>query len=258
MKIYNTRVGDIYGIQEVIEVNTYNPESKGKRKILKDKCKCVNCGKITYKESRLLIKGEAISCTCETSKRMKEFNKQKNSVKVGNIYGFLEVVEILDVRKPLSRDKGERWAKCICHNCGNNNFEIRTNSLQNGNSKSCGCIKSRGETIIAKILKDNNINFAREYKFMDLKSENNVPYRFDFAVFSFDNKLDYLIEFDGRQHYTGPDATWKRSCSLEEIKKRDNEKNNYCIKNNIILKRIPYTDIQNITYDKIISNEYNI
>ena len=257
MKIYNTKVGDIYGIQEVIEVNTYNPESKSKRKILKDKCKCVNCGKITYKESRLLIKGEAISCTCETSKRMKEFNKQKNSVKVGNIYGFLEVVEILDVRKPLSRDKGERWAKCICHNCGNNNFEIRTNSLQNGNSKSCGCIKSRGETIIAKILKDNNINFAREYKFMDLKSENNVPYRFDFAVFSFDNKLDYLIEFDGRQHYESVEY-WGGEDYLKYLQQCDKIKNNYAKQNNIKMIRIPYYELDNITINELLGDKYVI
>ena len=79
----------------------------------------------------------------------------------------------------------------------------------------------------------------------------------DFAVFEND-KLQYLIEFDGRQHFTGPEATWSQSQTLEEIQYKDNLKNEYCKSNGIILKRIPYTCLSHLSYEEIISNIYNI
>jgi hypothetical protein len=44
---------------------------------------------------------------------------------------------------------------------------------------------------------DNNCNYIKEYKFLDLVGENGGTLRFDFAVFE-KEKLIYLIEFDGR------------------------------------------------------------
>ena len=54
------------------------------------------------------------------------------------------------------------------------------------------------------------------------------------------NKLSFLIEVDGKQHYTGPEATWTHTHSLEEIIYYDKLKNEYCLTHNILLKRIPY------------------
>ena len=81
--------------------------------------------------------------------------------------------------------------------------------------------------------------------------------RFDFAVFNND-KLEYLIEFDGRQHFTGPEASWTHAHSLEEIQFRDKLKNDYCKEHNIILKRIPYTALPHLSYEEIIGTKYNI
>ena len=116
---------------------------------------------------------------------------------------------------------------------------------------------SFGETMIETILQQNNIQYIKEYSFSDLLSVNGCPLRFDFAIFE-NQELKYLIEFDGRQHYTGPEAKWSHATSLEDIQQRDELKNNYCKNNNILLKRIPFFDISNITYEKIISNDYNI
>lgn len=82
--------------------------------------------------------------------------------------------------------------------------------------------------------------------------------RFDFAVFDESNQIKYLVEFDGRQHYFGTDAKWAESDSLETIQYRDNLKNKYCINKNIILKRIPYTDIKELTLENIESDKWNI
>ena len=47
--------------------------------------------------------------------------------------------------------------KCECQ-CGNICF-VSSSNLTRGYTKSCGCVKSRGEAIIKNILSQNNINF---------------------------------------------------------------------------------------------------
>ena len=97
-----------------------------------------------------------------------------------------------------------------------------------------------------------------EYTFDDLRNpETNRKLRFDFAVFE-NGQLAYLIEFDGRQHYTGPEAKWSHSVDLATIHFRDELKNNYCKSNHIKLKRIPYTSISQLSYENIISDKYDI
>ncbi|WP_291631441.1 hypothetical protein [Clostridium sp.] len=66
---------------------------------------------------------------------------------------------------------------------------------------SCGCINSKGELKISSILNDNNIKYKTQYTFNDLRSENGSLLRFDFAILNDDNKLLYLIEYQGKQHY---------------------------------------------------------
>jgi hypothetical protein len=62
--------------------------------------------------------------------------------------------------------------------------------LMKGDTLSCGCLRSSyGEITIETILKNNNINYIKEYIFPDLVSENNIPLRFDFAIFDDNNNL---------------------------------------------------------------------
>lgn len=60
---------------------------------------------------------------------------------------------------------------------------------------------SRGEIKIHEILEANDINFKEEYEFAGLKAPSGRPLRFDFAVFDDDGNLDFLIEYQGKQHY---------------------------------------------------------
>ena len=60
---------------------------------------------------------------------------------------------------------------------------------------------SRGEIKIHEILEQNGINFKEEYEFPGLKAPSGRPLRFDFAVFDDDGNLDFLIEYQGKQHY---------------------------------------------------------
>ena len=62
-------------------------------------------------------------------------------------------------------------------------------------------LASRGEIRIHEILESNGLNFKEESTIPGLNSSNGKPLRFDFAVFDDDGNLDFLIEYQGRQHY---------------------------------------------------------
>ena len=60
---------------------------------------------------------------------------------------------------------------------------------------------SRGEIKIHEILEKNDVNFKEEYEFEGLKAPSGRALRFDFAVFDDDGNLEFLIEYQGKQHY---------------------------------------------------------
>jgi len=60
---------------------------------------------------------------------------------------------------------------------------------------------SRGEIKIHEILEDAGLVFKEEYIFPGLTSTSGRPLRFDFAVFDDDGNIDFLIEYQGKQHY---------------------------------------------------------
>ncbi len=95
------------------------------------------------------------------------------------------------------------------------------------------CQESKGEKIISNFLKNKNIKFKREKRFSDCR--NILPLPFDFFLPNY----NICIEFDGKQHFI-QHKTWS---NLEEIQKRDKIKNIYCEKNNIILYRFNYKEI---------------
>ena len=109
---------------------------------------------------------------------------------------------------------------------------------------------SRGEIKIAEILQMNNLIFKEEYEFPDLKSPNGIPLRFDFAVFDDDGNLDFLIEFQGKQHYQ-PVSKFGGSRGLYQQQFNDNQKRQYCLLHNILLIEIPYTEEHLVNYDYI-------
>jgi hypothetical protein len=57
---------------------------------------------------------------------------------------------------------------------------------------------SRGEIKIYDILTEAGLNFKEEVSFAGLTSSNGRLLRFDFAVFTDDGEVDFLIEYQGR------------------------------------------------------------
>lgn len=45
---------------------------------------------------------------------------------------------------------------------------------------------------------------------------------------------------------------------FRKIQYSDTDKNKYCLEHNIILKRIPYYELENLSLDSIQSDKYNI
>ena len=67
---------------------------------------------------------------------------------------------------------------------------------------------SRGEIKIAEILEMSGLHYTEEQEFEGLVSSNGRPLRFDFCVYDDDGNVDFLIEYQGRQHYE-PSARFK-------------------------------------------------
>lgn len=114
---------------------------------------------------------------------------------------------------------------------------------------------SRGEIKIEEILKANGKNFQMEYSFSDLLSVTGHPLRFDFAVFDDDGELEFLIEYQGIQHYE-PKSKFGGYAGLRKQQYNDMRKREYCKKHNIILLAIPYLDEGRISYDYIMNAYY--
>ena len=111
------------------------------------------------------------------------------------------------------------------------------------------CQHSRGEDkIYSLLINHSNYKIIPQYKFNDLRSGKNYRniLRFDFAVFD-NNVLICLIEYDGEQHFNSVNCFGKdKEKTLEECRKRDALKDDYCIKHGYKLLRIPYTEYTNI------------
>ena len=111
---------------------------------------------------------------------------------------------------------------------------------------------SRGEIKIEDILTEAGLNFKEEYSFPDLVSTNGRPLRFDFVVFDDDGEIDFLIEFQGIQHYM-PKSKFGGMSGLRKQHFNDMQKREYCAKHNITLVAIPYWDESRIDYDYIMT-----
>ena len=152
----------------------------------------------------------------------------------GQKFNKLTVID-LDKEKTNQYKSNNSYCYWIVQcDCGSKPFSLVGHRL--GETLSCGCLNSKGEYLIGKILTENNISYEREKIFDDCYLiDKEHPSRFDFYV---DNK--YIIEFDGFQHFSYDNNGWNNYENYIKTKERDKIKNEYCIKNSIPLIRIPY------------------
>lgn len=111
---------------------------------------------------------------------------------------------------------------------------------------------SRGEIKIQEILQDAGFKFTMEQSFEGLTSSNGRVLRFDFCVFDDDGNIDFLIEYQGKQHYE-PSSKFGGKKGFYQQQYNDNKKRRFCQANEITLVEIPYTDEHLIDYDYIMT-----
>lgn len=203
-------------------------------------CRC-ECGTERIVSGLNLRHGKTYSCGCfnleQISKRNSEYFETLNNL-VGQKFGKLLVIE-----RTNKRDNGQVVYKCQC-DCGNIT-EARGSKLTDGSKQSCGCLNSKGEELISKILRENNIPFETQKTFDDCRNpKTNFLLRFDFCI---DNK--YLIEYNGQQHFKEKSFGHE---NLEERQYKDNFKNNYCKEHDIPLIRIPYTKYDTLCLEDLL------
>jgi hypothetical protein len=203
------------------------------------KCKC-DCGNIISVKSKNLNSNHYIqSCGCLKKDILKENIKNRIDNLEGKTFGYIKVIKMLDERK-----NNHIAYQCLCTACGNA-FITDSTSLRVNNIQSCGCIKSKGELIISKILNELNISYEREKTFKTcIFPDTKYLAKFDFYLPDY----NLLIEYDGVGHFK-PTANW----DFEQTKRNDKFKNQWCKENNIPLIRIPYTDFNKISTDYLLN-----
>ena len=209
------KIGDKTKTREILDIDrTRNPKK------IYWKVRCLQCGKIDW------VRTDSLNRQCKHCGNLHKTSKIYDDL-TNRTFGFWKVL--------YKADKPNYW-HCKCQNCGTERDVFRGN-LINGLSTSCGCINSKGEYELIKLLNKYQIKFETQYSFNDLVGKNNQKLKFDFAIFKNSN-LYCLIEFDGYQHFKY-NNNWNTSLEkFKRIQELDELKNIYCITHNILLYRL--------------------
>lgn len=230
-------IGQVFNYFTVID----GPIKKNKKNYWHCKCQCG-----TEKDVRTdeLKSGRTKSCGCYKKSIIIQNNIERQTLDLTEQrFGKLIAKEKTNKR---TNDGRVIW-KCLC-DCGNY-IEVGTHDLQQNKVISCGCLKSKGEFIIASLLQQHNIVFEEQKIFNDCKFPNSgYAAKFDFYI---DNL--YLIEYDGEQHYyyDNNSSSWNTKENFINTQIRDNYKNQWCEKNGIPLIRIPYTQLNKLNINDL-------
>lgn len=215
------KIGKQYGNLLVESIN--REKSNNKHTYYNCRCLCGNINNIIKRSDTL---NENSSCGCikrnisiNSIKALQNYAKEREKELIGQRFGKLTVIEYIG--KIKERNNANVW-KCLC-DCGNITFAT-TSELKSSHTKSCGCLHSYYEMLIASFLNQKEICFKQEYTFKDLiNSQTGKHLRFDFAIFDKNNILLGLIEYNGEQH-TDKNSIWYS----EEYVQRDEQKIKYC------------------------------
>ena len=225
-------IGKIFGRLTVLE-KAHTKKGKGAYY----RCLC-SCGNITIVQGSMLRSGNSKSCGCLNKEKIQQYEDLS-----GRRFGKLVVI-----RRVPNKGKGHGTRYLCKCDCGGTTVTERYN-LISGSTLSCGCLNSRGEFKIASILNENGIVFEKQKIYKNLRI-NQSKYRspkFDFFI----PEGNYLIEYDGQQHFSYTNVGWNDKEHFEKVQERDNIKNDYCRKKNIPLIRIPYTQYNDLCIEDL-------
>lgn len=217
----------------------YRVKNQGHHTMWFCQCECGNTKKVAA-DALLKNLGGIKSCGCLLEE------KRDNDL-IDKRFGKLVVIKQLNER---NKDRSIMWL-CKC-DCGNYTT-VSTHDLKRGHTQSCGCKggDSRGVVKIKELLAQNNIPYITEKTFSSCRFPDTNQYaRFDFFV-----NDKYLIEYDGEQHFgyssNNNDNWWNDESHYKKLLEHDRFKNEWAKTNNIVLIRIPYTEVAKLSMEDL-------
>lgn len=213
-------------------------------------CRC-DCGNEIITSMNHLRTGHTQSCGCLQKEIVSQMNDKHRQEMIGKHFGYLKVLYFDRVQNDVA------YYSCLCERCGSITVKRGANLLS-GNLVSCGCMKeSYGESRITEILEEAKIPYRKQQTFDDLRSDNNLPLRYDFSIMDENNEVIRLIEYDGIQHFQ-PVGYFGGEERFERQQYHDALKNQYALSHNIPLVRLPYTKRDSITIEDLLGDKYII
>lgn len=166
----------------------------------------------------------------------------------GKIFGDL----LVNDKNPIDWGNGHCKYEVTCLRCGKI-YWIRDDYLTLNHHVCCDeCKKKKSflEETVASYLKNNQISYTYEKKFIDMRGINNGYMSYDFYI-EHNNKI-YTIEVQGAQHYH-PVNIFGGEIQFNKQQEHDRRKKQYAIDHNFIFIEIPYTckNVKNYLIDII-------
>lgn len=146
--------------------------------------------------------------------------------------------------KPVDTYKNIHSKVIVQHSKCKKEYPVEANRFKHGDRCPFCCNiythMTDGEKVISDYLKEKKIPHKFQYIYYYDKTNKRKKLIFDFLV-KFNNKI-YIIEYDGIFHF-------EPRYGIDKFKKQqrlDKMKDDFCVKNNIEMIRIPYTEFNNI------------
>jgi len=127
----------------------------------------------------------------------------------------------------------------VCKTCNTKWFPTINNHIY-GKSGCSGCVSSKGEAECTKILASLEIEFSQEYRLENYRKF----YDFHFVH----NSKEYLLEYDGVQHFKYSKYFHRSTDDFYGHQDVDISKTKTALENGFVLIRIDYTQLENIEY----------
>lgn len=192
-------------------------------------CKC-DCGNDFIAMGSHLTTGHIVSCGCGQLNNLKPRIAKDLT---GHRFGLLMVM----YRQP--NRVFENYSRTVWHckcDCGCETDVLGLN-LTHGLVKSCGCLSiSHAERIMILFLERHKIKYDFQYSPSNLYGFGGSKLSFDFALHTLDDTVIFL-ELDGVQHFE-PVTYFGGYEKYERVKYNDEQKNLYCLSNQIEIIRV--------------------